>query len=322
MTVKVETKDFKYNHHHAPFASSILADSKFRTQIATGKDTVFKPFVKLAAEPMEIDLVIDVPIGAVVNLSNPIAEIFREHNVFEYKPYNHDTTIQDFYKTLGYACFQMVNVDEGVGHPPGSMTFSLVVDRYPRELFEALRRENPGEGDPAGKRSGAVRREHRGVYRVKGKYPFPAQVIVLKELDSVQFPCMKAISIFATEDDLRAFLSFAKTVDEDESKPYIKLIFELSCSLHKGLYEQIRKDSIMREILMELMKDDVEAIRAKTWEEACAKTREETWKEAVLAVATNMLSQHQSLSQIVQATELPEGEVRDLAASLGLAIVP
>ena len=78
----------------------------------------------------------------------------------------------------------------------------------------------------------------------------------------------------------------------------------------------------MREILMELMKDDVEAIRAKTWEEACAKTREETWKEAVLAVATNMLSQHQSLSQIVQATELPEGEVRDLAASLGLAIVP
>ena len=133
---------------------------------------------------------------------------------------------------------------------------------------------------------------------------------MLKELDSVQFPCMKAISIFATEDDLRAFLSFAKTVDEDESKPYIKLIFELSCSLHKGLYEQIRKDSIMREILMELMKDDVEAIRAKTW------------KEAVLAVATNMLSQHQSLSQIVQATELPEGEVRDLAASLGLAIVP
>jgi len=82
----------------------------------------------------------------------------------------------------------------------------------------------------------------------------------------------------------------------------------------------------MCEMLMELMKDDVEAIRAKTWEEACAKTREETWKEAwkgaVLAVATNMLSQHQSLSQIVQATELPEGEVRDLAASLGLPIAP
>ena len=77
----------------------------------------------------------------------------------------------------------------------------------------------------------------------------------------------------------------------------------------------------MCEMLMELMKDDVETIRAKTWEEACAKTREETWKEAVLAVATNMLMQHQGLSQIVRATELPEGEVRDLAASLGLAIV-
>ena len=317
MTVKVETKDFKYNHHHAPFASSILADSKFRTQIATGKDTVFKPFVKLAAEPMEIDLVIDVPIGAVVNLSNPIAEIFREHNVFEYKPYNHDTTIQDFYKTLGYACFQMVNVDEGVGHPPGSMTFSLVVDRYPRELFNALMQDNSNEGDSAGKGSEVVKREHKGIYHVNGKYPFPAQVIVLKELDSAQFPCMKAISIFAAEDDLRAFLSFARTVNADEPNPYIDIVFRLSYSLHKELYEQIREDPTMHEALMELMKDDVEAIRAKTREE----TRTETWKEAIMAVATNMLMQHQGLSQIVRATELPEGEVRDLAASLGLAIV-
>ena len=318
MTVKVETKDFKYNHHHAPFASSILADSKFRTQIATGKDTVFKPFVKLAAEPMEIDLVIDVPIGAVVNLSNPIAEIFREHNVFEYKPYNHDTTIQDFYKTLGYACFQMVNVDEGVGHPPGSMTFSLVVDRYPRELFNALMQDNSNEGDPAGKGSEVVKREHKGIYHVNGKYPFPAQVIVLKELDSAQFPCMKAISIFATEDDLKAFLSFARTVNADEPNSYIDIVFRLSYSLHKELYEQIREDPTMHEALMELMKDDVEAIRAKTREE----TRTKTWKEAIMAVATNMLMQHQGLSQIVRATDLPEGEVRDLAASLGLAIVP
>jgi hypothetical protein len=318
MAVKVELSEFKLNHHHAPFTSSILTDSKYRTQITTGEaTTVFTPFAKLAAEPTEIDLVIDVPVGAVINPSNPIAEIFRGHNVFEYKPHNHTATIQDFYKTLGYACFQMVNVDEGVGHPPGSMTFSLVVDRYPRELFNALMQDNSNEGDSAGKGSEVVKREHKGIYHVNGKYPFPAQVIVLKELDSAQFPCMKAISIFAAEDDLRAFLSFARTVNADEPNPYIDIVFRLSYSLHKELYEQIREDPTMHEALMELMKDDVEAIRAKTREE----TRTETWKEAIMAVATNMLMQHQGLSQIVRATELPEGEVRDLAASLGLAIV-
>ena len=129
---------------------------------------------------------------------------------------------------------------------------------------------------------------------------------------------MKAISIFATEDDLRAFLSFARTVNADESNPYIDIVFRLSYSLHKELYEQIREDPTMHEALMELMKDDVEAIRAKTREE----TRTKTWKEAIMAVATNMLMQHQGLSQIVRATDLPEGEVRDLAASLGLAIEP
>jgi hypothetical protein len=68
----------------------------------------------------------------------------------------------------------------------------------------------------------------------------------------------------------------------------------------------------MCEILMELMKDDVEAIRAKAWEEA--------WKGAVLAVATNKLSQHQSLSQIVQATDNRECEVWSLVASVGAVI--
>jgi hypothetical protein len=69
---------------------------------------------------------------------------------------------------------------------------------------------------------------------------------------------------------------------------------------------------------MELMKHDVEAIIAKTREV----TQEETREETILAVAKRMLSQHLGLSQIVQATELPEGEVRDLAASLDIAIVP
>jgi hypothetical protein len=72
----------------------------------------------------------------------------------------------------------------------------------------------------------------------------------------------------------------------------------------------------MCEILMELMKDDVEAIRAKTWEEACAKTRE----EATLAVTRRMLSQHHRLFRIVQAADNRECEVWSLVASVGAVI--
>ena len=64
----------------------------------------------------------------------------------------------------------------------------------------------------------------------------------------------------------------------------------------------------MREILMELMKEDVEAIRAETRE------------EATLAVTRSMLSQHHGLSRIVQAADNRECEVWSLVVSVGAVI--
>ena len=64
----------------------------------------------------------------------------------------------------------------------------------------------------------------------------------------------------------------------------------------------------MCEILMELMKADVEAIRAETRE------------EATLAVTRRMLSQHHGLSRIVQAADNRECEVWSLVASVGAVI--
>ena len=64
----------------------------------------------------------------------------------------------------------------------------------------------------------------------------------------------------------------------------------------------------MREILMELMKEDVEAIRAETRE------------EATLAVTRRMLSQHHGLSRIVQAADNRECKVWSLVASVGAVI--
>ena len=64
----------------------------------------------------------------------------------------------------------------------------------------------------------------------------------------------------------------------------------------------------MCEILMELMKEDVEAIRAETRE------------EATLAVTRRMLSQHHGLSRIVQAADNRECEVWSLVVSVGAVI--
>jgi hypothetical protein len=285
-----------------------------------GVEILFLPFLKLAAEPMEIDLVVEVPINAVINPNNPIAIIFGEHNILEFKSHSHTTTIYDFYKTMGYTCFQMAN--KGYENcSADSMSFSLIVDRFPQGLFKKLKDENSNAERSANaapsKEDSVVIKEQDGIYHIKGKYPFRAQVIVLKELDSNQFPCLKAISKYATKEDLEKFLSFVEINNLDESNTYIDIIFELSYSLHKELYKQIRKEPSMRKVLMELMKEDVDAIVS----EAVAATKAETRAKDMLEVAARLLAQRLELPTIAMACDLPEAEVRDLADGLGLEVV-
>lgn len=62
----------------------------------------------------------------------------KKYNVIEYKSPEDSMTIDDFYKTVGYACLY-----KGYGKtvneiPLSELTVSLFREAYPRELFAML----------------------------------------------------------------------------------------------------------------------------------------------------------------------------------------
>ena len=100
-----------------------------------------------------------------------IRQIFRKFNVIEYKSPEDGLSIDDFYKTIGYAMLY-----KGLGEtvnavPADELTVSLFRHRKPRGLFRYLS-EEPGV---------KVDQRYPGVYAVSG-YHIPVQIVVTKEL--------------------------------------------------------------------------------------------------------------------------------------------
>ena len=86
----------KLQWHHAFCAA---AELELRLNKA---DLEFKREYNLSKKPLQMDLLI-IEKRKNVQIQNEIGRIFRRHNVIEYKSPDDGMTIDDFFKTLGYA---------------------------------------------------------------------------------------------------------------------------------------------------------------------------------------------------------------------------
>lgn len=77
-----------------------------------------------------------------VKIKNEIGRIFKRHNVVEYKSPEDELGIDDYYKTVGYACLYKGFGETADQIPAGEITVSLFRESYPRELYEAIGRDS------------------------------------------------------------------------------------------------------------------------------------------------------------------------------------
>ena len=97
----------------------------------------FQREYNLSKKPLQIDLLVVEKLDD-VSIQNEIGHIFRRYNVIEYKSPGDGMTIDDFFKTVGYAC-----IYKGLGEtvdqiPIDQLTVSLFREGYPEELFRSL----------------------------------------------------------------------------------------------------------------------------------------------------------------------------------------
>ena len=102
----------------------------------TGVQTCALPI--LSKEPIRMDLLIIKKL-ADVRIENELGHIFKKYNVAEFKSPDDALSIDDYYKTVGYACLY-----KGLGEtvdqiPANELTISIFRESYPREMFEAMK---------------------------------------------------------------------------------------------------------------------------------------------------------------------------------------
>lgn len=224
----------------------------------------FQREYNLSKKPLQIDLLIIKKL-ADVQIENEIGRIFKKYNVLEYKSPEDGLTIDDYYKTIGYACLY-----KGLGHrvnqiPAEELTLSIFREAYPRELFKSLKRFGY-----------TIEEAFPGIYYILGKVLFDTQIVVTGRLSRETHSSLRILSRNAQAEDVRTFLTKARRLDSPGNRHNADAILQASIHANKRLYNEIRRDSGMCEALRELMKDEID----KILEEATAKAAEEAEKAA------------------------------------------
>lgn len=132
-------------------------------------DLEFKREYNLSKKPLQMDLLI-IEKRKGVQIQNEIGKIFRGHNIIEYKSPDDGMTIDDFFKTLGYA-FLYKGLGEKVNQIPLSeLTVSLFRASVPKELLNQLSKEGY-----------IIEKQVPGIYYVNGLL-VPTQIVVTNQI--------------------------------------------------------------------------------------------------------------------------------------------
>ena len=193
-------------------------------------------------------------------IQNEIGRIFRGHNIIEYKSPEDNLSIDDFYKTLGYAC-----IYKGLGKtvdevPAGELTVSLFRERFPHKMTAALRQSGM-----------AVEERFQGVYYVSGQIPFPTQIVVTGRLAATHHS-LRILSKNADENDVKAFLEEAVRLPDPGDRDNISAVLEVSTAANLQLFEELRRRTGMCDALRELMRADLVNERLEGIDEGVRKT--------------------------------------------------
>ena len=114
---------------------------------------------------MQIDLLI-IKKEKDQKIEKNIGQIFRTHNIVEYKGPGDSFSIDDFYKVHGYACI-FKSITEKVNEIAAEeITLTIAVNQFPRDMLKELQRSGNFQ----------VVKFDEGIYHISGGM-FPIQII-------------------------------------------------------------------------------------------------------------------------------------------------
>lgn len=208
------------------------------------KELEFHREYNLSKKPLQIDLLVIEKLKD-MQIENEIGKLFRKYNIIEYKSPEDSLSIDDLVKTLGYAYLY-----KGTGEKINAilleeLTVSLFRDTKPQKLLKELTQYGF-----------VIKKYEDGIYYVEGML-IPVQIIVIRELKSIEHPSLRILAKKITEVDIRNFAEIANQFTEEGDKHNADAVLQVSISANPEIYREVRRDISMN-ALRELFKDELE----------------------------------------------------------------
>ena len=226
----------------------------------------------LSRKPLQIDLLI-VEKANNVKLKNQIGHIFRKNNIIEYKCPGDSMSIDDFYKTVAYACMYKALGEKVDAVSASELTISMVRESYPESMAAMLKKQGI-----------EIRKVYEGIYYLENFF-IPAQIVVTKELSQGLHNSFRVLSRNVDEKDIETFLKDAEGYIGKSEKSDADAVLQVSMSANYELYEKVRRDNTMCEALRRLMRDEIEDALDAAKQEGSAEGHIQAQRETSMALA-------------------------------------
>ena len=226
---------------------------------------------ELGDEPVRMDMLIlkrdETP------LTDPIGSFFRIHNVLEYKSPEDHLSINDFYKTQGYAL-----IYKGLGKtadavPAEELTVSIFRHAYPREMFRRLKETGFG-----------IREAYPGIYYVFGAISVPVQIVITSRLEKGRYETFKALAKNAAREDIVRLLKLTEDYPDPKMIEYVRAVMNVSIILNESVIEEIKEAGLMKKAVERIFKEEMEEKKQEGRQEGFLEALSDLVKDGILSL--------------------------------------
>lgn len=256
-------KDTKIQWHPGFVAAMNLEFAKDREGL------IFEKEYNLNTKPLEIDLLV-IKKEASVQIANEIGNLFKGHNIMEYKSPEDSLDIDAFYKAGAYASLYKSYGETTDAIKAEEVTVSLVRESRPESLFQYFREHDHTVSNP-----------YQGIYYIEGAVLFPTQIVVTRELDEESHIWLRALSERMEKQNMVRLLESVERLSGKADKEYADSVLEVSIGANKHVIEELIGDENMCQALMEIMEPQLLLREKEGRREGRREGRKEGRKEGI-----------------------------------------
>ena len=204
----------------------------------------------LSSKPLQVDLLVIRKTGS-QPIEEAIGQIFRRHNLFEYKSPGDDLNIDTYYKTVAYGCLYKALAGKRVNEiPAADVTLTIIRQEKPDKLLQQMKEAG-----------NVIRCPYPGIYNLSGPDTmFATQVVAIEELPEGTHVWLKALTRHLTRTNAeRLILENREVAGSPRDQRMSDAVMQIAISANFDLFEKLKKeDPVMCDALKELMRPEFE----------------------------------------------------------------